>query len=68
MNKETKQETTYRVVALPSRSRLRLNPDAKSVYAWFRQLDAAQACMKECRSRKVYGRVFVEELRPEQVV
>ena len=55
------QETTYRVVALPSQSHLRLNPDARPVYAWFRQLDAAQACMKECRSRKVYGRVLVEK-------
>ena len=58
---EMLQETTFRVVALPSQSRLRLNPDAKPAYAWFGQLDAAQACMKECRSRKVYGHVFVEK-------
>ena len=55
------QETTYRVVALPSRSRLRLNPDAKPVYAWFGSLTTAKNCMMECRARKVYGRVFIEE-------
>ena len=51
----------YRVVALPAQRQLKLNPDAKPQYAWFRQLDAAEKCMREQRSRKVYGRVFIEE-------
>ena len=57
----TVKETIYRVVALPSANSLRFNPDAKPVYAWFGALTLAKECMMICRSRKVYGRVFIEK-------
>ena len=47
----------YKVIAMPSASTLSVNPDASPLYSWHKNLEDAERAIKECRVRKIYGRV-----------